>query len=82
VTKPIGRPANAPSLAPGVKYDYSDGDFALEVAHRIASRVDGDKGTLATTIAYFGSVEAFEKAAATMMTDPSKGYVITGVCLK
>jgi hypothetical protein len=85
VTKPIGKPANAPSLAPAVKYDYSDGDFALDKALLIANQVgksSGDKGTFATTIAYFDSVEEFEKAAATIMTDPSKGYVITGVCLK
>jgi hypothetical protein len=85
VTKPQGQPARAASVFEMTRYDYADGDFALDLAQDVATQVG--KSSLATvletkTIAFFDSVDAFAEAAKSHMVKPDVSYFITGVCRK
>jgi hypothetical protein len=83
VTKLHGQLARGPSFYETAKYDYTDGDFARDLAQSVATSVGRAAHDVKTwAIAYFDSAADFSVAAQELMRDPEADYFITGVCRK
>jgi hypothetical protein len=83
ITKVRNQLPRAVSIYEMAKYDYTDGDFALDLALSIATHIGHSSVDVDTrTIAYFNSVEAFAEAAKSYMIKNDMNYFITGVCKK
>jgi hypothetical protein len=83
MVKGHGKEMHGPSVFTMVKFDYTDGDFALDFAINLATQIGRQSIHPTTaTMAYFDSVEAFTDAAKAYMSKPDVDYFITGVCRK